>query len=308
METGRKTDAGLPEMRRALDREQAVRLAADGILSAAYQFWPQVILLVSAFFLPEAVIESLRRRGHKIVVLHSEAPYEDEQQLKRAAWGDINLLNDPANIDAFRAICPESHYMPHAYRPGFHKPGPVIEGMRCDLAFNGTGFQSRIEFFEKMLPGLQGLDVMLTGNWQALEDDSPLNELLAHEKDRCLDNEQAVSLYRSARAGLNLYRQEALDANAGQGWAMGPREIELAATGLFFLRDRRPESDEVLWMLPSFDSPGDAAEKLRWWLDPARDSRRADAALGARRAIAGRTFPNHAAELLRMLDRLPARV
>jgi len=49
------------------------------------------------------------------------------------------------------------------------------------------------------------------------------------------------------------------------GWVHG--EIELAATETFFLRDPRPESDLILPMLPSFTSPEEFSDKLRWWLD-----------------------------------------
>ena len=45
---------------------------------------------------------------------------------------------------------------------------------------------------------------------------------------------------------------------SGGAVAMGPREIEMAACRLFFLRDPRPECDEVFPMLPAFDGPEDA--------------------------------------------------
>jgi spore maturation protein CgeB len=75
----------------------------------------------------------------------------------------------------------------------------------------------------------------------------------------------------------------------------------MAATGLFFLRDPRPEGDEVLRMLPRFSDPGEASEQLRWYL--ARDERRAELAQQAREAIMNRTFRHNAEELLKLLDR-----
>jgi hypothetical protein len=77
--------------------------------------------------------------------------------------------------------------------------------------------------------------------------------------------------------------------------------VELAAAGTFFLRDPRPEGDELFPMLPTFDGPADASEKLRWWL--ARDAQREKAAAGARAAIAGRTFEANARRLLQLLDK-----
>ena len=53
-------------------------------------------------------------------------------------------------------------------------------------------------------------------------------------------------------------------------------------------------------MLPSFTSPGQAGELLRWYLaHPADRERRAAA---AREAVAGRTFEANARKLLAMLD------
>jgi hypothetical protein len=98
---------------------------------------------------------------------------------------------------------------------------------------------------------------------------------------------------------MNLYRREAETEQQIAGWSMGPREVEMAASGLFFLRDPRPESDELLGMLPTFTGPQDASEQLRWWLD--RPEKRRELAAGARAAVADRTFDNHAAQLLRLL-------
>ena len=83
---------------------------------------------------------------------------------------------------------------------------------------------------------------------------------------------------------------------------MGPREIEMAATELFYLRDPRPEGNQVLPMLPTFDGPGDASEKLRWWL--AHDAEREKMARQARAAVADRTFTSNARRLLQLLDHL----
>ncbi len=76
--------------------------------------------------------------------------------------------------------------------------------------------------------------------------------------------------------------------------------MEMAACGLFFLRDPRPEGDEVFPMLPTFTSPEEAADLLRWHL--AHEDERAKAARQAREAIADRTFTNHARSLLRLFD------
>ena len=302
IDTGEKLPDGQADIRKALDSDQAMQLAVNGLLSSCYQYWPDVVFIVSAFFVPTEMLDLIRARGHKVVILHTEAPYEDQRQLKLAPHADLNLLNDPTNIEAFEAIAP-TVYSPHAYREHLHCPGPS-DAKPSDLVFVGTGYPSRVEFFEAM--DLDGLDVALAGNWLRLPEESPLRGYVVHDTDDCFENEDAVPLYRAARAGINLYRREAQSDGLVNGWSCGPREIELASAGCFFLRDPRPEGDHLFAMLPTFDGPGDASEKLRWYL--ARDELRQDLASQARAAVAERTFTNHAAQLLRLLDRQPANV
>ncbi len=298
-----QTDAnGYRMFRRALTDEQAMQLAANGLLSACYQFWPDVVVFVSAFFIPTAMMDVIRSRGHKVVVLCTEQPYEFTREIALAEHADIMLLNDPTHLDAFAAVT-KAQYVPHSYRPELHHPGPAGPDLVCDLGFVGTGYQSRIDFFEAM--DLAGLDVLLAGMWSLLEESSPLRPFVANELDECLDNEQTALVYRSARVGINLYRREAQRPEFSAGWAMGPREVEMAATGLFFLRDPRGEGDAVLPMLPTFSSAAEASELVRWWLD--HPDERADAALKAREAVADRTFTNQAAGLLRLLDTMGVR-
>src|SRR5690606_22216347 len=177
----------------------------------------------------------------------------------------------------------------HAYRPAVHHPGQPVPDLVCDLAFVGTAFPSRIAFFEAMQ--LDGLDVLLGGSWQKLPDESPLRKHVGHDIRSCMDNIEAADLYRSARAGINLYRREAQRPALAAGWAMGPREVEMAACGLFFLREPRGEGDALLRMLPRFTQPDEASERLRWWL--AHERLREDAAEAARLAVVDRTFAEH---------------
>jgi hypothetical protein len=187
--------------------------------------------------------------------------------------------------------------MPHAYRPDVHYPDPGAAKL-WDLAFIGTGFKSRLRFFEQM--DLDGLDVRLDGPWMDVPDDSPLRQYADPAPDGCVGNEQTADIYRQSRAGLNFYRREGEDAHAGEGWACGPREIEMAACGLWFMRDPRPESDELFGMLPAFTDAAEASELLRWALAHPQD--REEAAGKARAAIEGRTFANHARKLLAMIN------
>jgi hypothetical protein len=287
---------GRDAFRKAVSREQAIGLAANGILSACYQCWPDVVFLVSAFFTPPPMLDMMRGRGHKVILLHTESPYQDGEQLIRAAHADVNLVNDPVNLDAYRELGP-AEYMPHAYREHVHYPAPGAAKL-WDFAFIGTGFPSRVRFFEQM--HLAGLDVRLAGPWLDLPEDSPLRQYADPNPEGCVDNAETADIYRQSRTGLNLYRREAEDAHLGEGWACGPREIEMAACGLWFARDPRPESGELFPMLPAFTSPEEAGELIRWALAHPDDAE--EAAGKARAAVEGRTFISHARKLLAMLD------
>jgi len=285
---------GVKLLRRMYDDEQVKTLSVDGLCATLFKVRPDVLLLISGFFVPPALLEHIQRSGIAVVIIHTESPYEDERQLELAQHAHLNLLNDPANIDVFASVAP-TLYLPHAYRPEVHHPGAAEPDV--DFSFVGTAFASRIAFFEQL--NLDGLAVELAGNWQQLPEDSPLLAHIGHQLDHCLDNTETADLYRRTRVGLNLYRREAQHPDLVEGVAIGPREVEMAACGLFFLRDPRPEGDEVLRMLPTFNDVGEASDLLRWYL--AHPGQREEAAIKAREAIADRTFDNHARHLLRRI-------
>lgn len=288
------------KLRKALSPKDATDLAVNGLYSTLYRLRPDVLFVTYAQFYPMELLDIARSYGTKVVLMHTESPYEDERQLEQAAHADINLINDPVSLEKFRAIAP-TYYMPHSYRPTLHRSGSIDSSVAADLVFIGTGYPSRIRFFESM--DLTGIDFFLGGNWQLMKKESPLWKYLAHEPDRCLDNEQTVTVYRSSRIGLNMYRRETAEVENEcevQGIALGPREVEMAATRMFFLREPREEGDELLWMLPQYESPEEVPSLTRWWLDHERE--RFEVAGKAREAVADRTFKNRAIQLMQLLE------
>lgn len=279
-----------------------VRMAANGLKSVVYDLWPDVVLIVSAFFVPLDFYEVLRARGQRVVLLHTEAPYENDKQLERARYADLNLLNDPTDIAKFQAVAP-TIYMPHAYDSDRHFPREADPALASDFCFVGTGYASRTTFFESV--DWEGIDAKLAGNWQATQQDSPLRPMLAHPVDECCPNEETVRLYASTKCSANLYRKEAQRPELSEGWSMSPREVEMAACRTFFLRERRGEGDEVLPMLPRFEEPAEFGDLVRWW--SSHDEKRREIAAQAQQAIEGRTFSNNARTMLRALERLTRR-
>lgn len=291
-------EAGPGMFQKALSPETATSLAVDRLVAALWKVRPDVLFIVSGFFTNHEVLDQARRDGTRIVLLCTEEPYEHDRHLKLAPHVDVMLADDPTNLAALQALT-TAVYMPKAYRPAIHKPGPVDPLLACDFSMVGTGYESRIRFLEQM--DLDGIDVLLAGNWQQLGESSPLRKYVPGDLEDCLDNEDAAAIYRSTAVGINLYRREANQPELSAGWSMGPRELELAACGAFFLRDPRGEGDELLPMLPRFDSPAEASALLRWYLD--HPEQRAELAAAARLAVQDRTFDNHAARLLRLMEK-----
>ncbi len=215
------------------------------------------------------------------------------------------MLNDPANLHLYDEDNIPALYMPHAYRPAIHFPSQrKISDAPVDFLFIGTAFKSRIDFFERM--DFTGIDALIAGNdWGKLPETSPLAPYVGTglvDAD-CVPNTDTAKLYRETKMGINFYRREAEDEHVNDiGIAMGPREVEMAATALPFLRDPREEGDRVLSMLPTFTSPEDASEQLRWWLS--RPAERRKIGEQARIAVQDRTFLNNAKRLLRALENL----
>jgi spore maturation protein CgeB len=76
----------------------------------------------------------------------------------------------------------------------------------------------------------------------------------------------------------------------------------MAACGLFFVRDPRPESDETFPMLPTFSSPREAEELLRYYID--HDAKREKLADEARSVIQNWTFDNRAKDACILMERI----
>lgn len=287
------------KFKKSTTAEQSIELAVNGLNATLYKTAPDVLMIISGFLIPHELLDQARRYGTKVVLVHTEEPYEVGREVDLAAHGDLNLVNDPIHLDRFPA---GTYYQPHCYRPELHRPGSPDPDLVADLAFVGTGFASRIEFFHAMVEhGLDELDVLLGGNWQQLAEDSPLRKYLAHDIAECLDNASTALIYRSAKVGLNLYRREHEDGADATGWAIGPREVEMAACGMPFLRDARGEGDELFPDHPRFTTAAGAAEGLRWWL--AHPQHREEAARAARATVADRTFKQAAVRLLKQIEK-----
>lgn len=276
--------------------EEAIQLAAGQIKAACYDWWPDVVIVISGFFMYPQLVEIMRARHRHVVLVCTESPYEDHVQLQKAAWYDAVVLNDPTNINAFTEACDGPVlYAPHAYDPRVHYMAP--EPYHAEVSWIGTCYPSRARFLEQV--DWSGLDVSFGGNFK----DAPecLLRFVGHHPEDCVDNDETARIYRGSLASFNLYRLETNGqlADSSDGWAMGPREVEMARCGLWFARQSRPESDMLFPMLPTFTSPQELGEQLRWAI--AHPEQRMMAVERAAAAVADRTFPANAERLLRAI-------
>lgn len=285
-----------------LPGQVAVERAAFGLHRKLWEVMPDLVVAISAFYVMPVTWQILHTRPHKTAIVFTESPYEDDRQLTLVenADPDLVVLNDPVHIDNYRAVHPNVAYLPHAYDPDVHYPGTVRD---VDFSFVGTGYPSRIRLFEKV--DWADRTVKFAGHWKGLADDSPLVPYLVARRHECTPNHEAADLYRRTKVSANLYRgNDEIEANEPalmRGWSMGPREVELAACGTFFLRESRGEGDELFPMLPTFESADEFSDKFSWWLT--HRTQRETAAREARARIADRTFDNNARRLLELVDR-----
>lgn len=292
-------DDGL--QREAFDIPAAFNMTNQMMRGAVLDTDPDLVVIVSGFFITEISLQVLRARRPKIVAVMTEQPYELARELWLASFCDGVALNDPTHIDKFREVCPNVWYQPHGFDPDVHYPGDGTHDF--DAWWCGTGYPSRCDWLETAVADPRwpaDARVGLAGNWLPLKDrpDSPLHRyVLADDLEHCVQNTDTAEGYRRTAMSWNTYRKEAEAPELADGWAMGPREVELAACGTFFARESRGEGDELFPMLPILTDPGELGDVLRWSID--HPDARADAALKAREAVADRSFDRTAAELLR---------
>jgi spore maturation protein CgeB len=289
-----------PVRQAMVDPEMIAQMATKGLFETCYTFWPDVVFFVSAFFQAGQTLEILRRRGHKIVMLHTESPYQDDEQMMRGAYANLNLLNDPTNFEQWKSVGPCA-YIPHSFDADVHFP-VYPRDYSIDFSFIGTSFVSRLKFFNDM--NFDGIDTVFGGNgWDTVPPEyQHLWRYLGHLPTECVDNTETARIYRMTKVGLNLYRREGEEKQQGKGWAMGPREVEMAACGMFFIRDARPESDEVFPMLPTFSSAAEAEELIRYYKD--HDAEREDLADQALNAVQDRTFDSQCEFVFDLMEKL----
>lgn len=275
--------------------EDTVNIANEMLRGFIWTAMPDLVVITSGFFVNDVTLAVCRARGIPTVAVLTEQPYELSRELWLAGQVDHVAMNDPTYRLNFEQRCSNVWYRPHAYDPDLHhQRGRTDE---FDAVWIGTSYRSRTDFLAAV-DWPEGADVRLGGNWQELDEGSPLRRFLIDpdNDESCIDNDDTADWYRRAAMSWNTYRKEAEESHLAEGWAMGPREVELAACGTFFARESRPEGDELFPMLPIIDTPAELGDVLHWSMT--HPDQRRDAAMKAAEAVADRTFAASAADLL----------
>jgi hypothetical protein len=252
--------------------------ASVGALEMAMRHHVDAVVIVSAMLFHPDVIVMMKRAGLFVTIVFTESPYDHEQELRFAKMVDGCWTNERSVVNDFRAVNPNAGYLPHGWHPEKHyvSARSIADVPSHDVVFVGSGFSERVTWFNAI--DWTGIDLGLYGTWKGL---GLKKQVMACVKGEQIENEYAGALYRRAKIGLNLYR-------SSKGWAgrgrvdritradsLSPRAYELAACGSFHLSEYRAEVSEVFGdLVPTFQTPTEAAALIRLWLaDPAGRAR-----------------------------------
>jgi spore maturation protein CgeB len=250
-----------------------------------------------------------------VAVLCTESPYDFEQEVERIAVVDGGWTHECESLAPLQAVNPRVSYLPHAWHPERHRlsePDPSVPAH--DVVFVGTGFNERVEWFNKI--DWSGINLGIYGLWAGLGLEAHIMRDCVYPKyneeddvyaeAQCIANAQTVALYRRAKMGLNLYRRR----GGGMGFtpkhdvaavSLNPRAYELAACGVFHVSTPRPEVTERFGALvPLIGGTRETAAHdeavIRDWL--ARDADRAAIAAQLPASVAGESWIERAASVL----------
>jgi hypothetical protein len=295
-----KADPALPKPHRG----DVIYQAGVGALEMALRHQVDVVLAVSSMFLHPDVVVMMKRAGLRVTVLFTESPYDHEREIEMAKRVDGCWTNERSVLADFQAVNPNSGYLPHGWHPERHRlDAPMDTDVPShDVVFVGSAFPERVKWFNAI--DWSGIDLGLYGLWSGC---GLKKQVKACVKADTIGNELASMLYRRAKVGLNLYRVSkgfgTYTPMSHRAESLSPRAYELAACGAFHISEHRDEVRETFGdLVPTFQTPIEAAALLRLWL--ADESGRAAAAAQLPARVAEASWINRAKTVIGDLQKL----
>jgi len=231
----------------------AWRNASETILQAAIYHRADLVLFVCPLSFHPIALELLEWGGFTIAALHTESPYQDQEQI---AW---NRHAKHLHVCTHERVSAERYgwtYLPHAFDPAVHQPVAPDPAEATDVLFVGTGFTERIALLEAI--DWTGINLRLQGGVWELAEDSPLRPFY---RDGFLTNTELPRLYASAKVCINPHRYHA------DAVSLNPRAYELAACGVFQITDGRNDGSLFSRLMVRYGSAEDLGRKIRHYLD-----------------------------------------
>jgi spore maturation protein CgeB len=278
------------------------RLASNDAIGMMIDNEVNAIVVVNGLLFPPSTAALLKKVGIPVVCYGTEAPYFERTELEIAPFYTHWFTQERTSVGKFSPIVPTT-YLPMAYNPRLHQPGPADDDKRCDLTFIGGGFPER----KRLLAGVDWTDIDKTihGTLWGLDMEAEKGrydfERGTRYTEGAIPNEMTSAWHRSATIALNMHRKMTYIEQGGQiaagiAESLGPRSYEIPACGGFLLSDdERPEISDVYGEAAATFKAWDSADlerQIRYWLaHPARASEPAPRRPRPSRHITGAIVP-----------------
>lgn len=264
------------------------------ILADTVLFEPDAVIVVSGWVMGRWIVDKMKQHKVLTALYLTESPYQDREQIEQPAFGGYDLVfcNELSSMDFMRQHHDRVVYLPHSYNPEVHHSHEAKE-TSFDAYMCGTGFSERLDVLRAVDWSGVGARLLLHGFW-------PQSEGIDGQViDDQLPNRMLPEVYASVPINLNIHRttrtwQGGADTeeHITHAQSVGPRVLEVLASGGFLMTDHRGELDEMGLRdgehLVVFKDARHLQELVREYL-PAADARRRIAEAG-RAAVAGCTF------------------
>jgi hypothetical protein len=217
-----------------------------------------------------------RFRSYRSAVWLLDEPYEVDDTAATSRLFQTVFVNDPSTL----ACHANAHYLPVAWDPHVHAPGPEEE--RCyDLGFIGGGNPTR-EVFLLRLARAGMLSYVVGGPWRS-------HELRALSLGTNVPPARTAELYRQTRVVVNVFRDtHHYNRKHLPATALNPRIYEALACGALVVSEARPELTAVFPELPSFHDADELVASVRRVLSDAQ--LRAQLLAASRQRLAPHTY------------------